>query len=327
MRFKFIRSLLATVVVALGASGVANAQCTVPNNLTNGTTADASQVMANFNSVLSCVNSAPGGATNAIQFNAGSGVFGGVGPLTNGQIVIGSTGAGPQAATLTAGSGIAITNAAGAITITSTGSGAPAPTVRGTGMQASVAGSFAVSWPPGTAAGDLALIFVGASWNLASTPAGWNLVDSQSGGNWNGSIIGKVLTSADISAGSVTVTLQNPSDGVVAIITFVGQTTSALYQGSQQSASGASSVSLRGSGTQQASNDYMIYFGSNHALSTDTVSLGSVLQQMNTGSTGAGVLTGGLVGTSGAPFVVMPTYSFSTAGNGYYVALISVRGP
>jgi hypothetical protein len=36
--------------------GGAFAQCAVPNNLTNGTNADATQVMANFNALLSCVN-------------------------------------------------------------------------------------------------------------------------------------------------------------------------------------------------------------------------------------------------------------------------------
>jgi hypothetical protein len=321
--FAFVLTLFAAVL----SGDAAMAACTVPYTLTNGTTADATQVMANINSVASCVNGAPAGSTEAVQFNAGSGAFGGVGPLTNGQLVIGSTGAGPQAATLTAGTGITITNAAGAITISATGSGGVAPTVRGTGMQASTAASFTVSWPSGTVAGDLALIFVGGDWNIASTPTGWNLVDSQSGSEWNGSVIGKVLTSTDISTGSVTVTLPYSSDAAVAIITFVGQTTSALYQASQRSSSGASAASLTGNGTQQESTDYMVYFGSNRALSTDTVSLGTQLQQMNNGASGSGVLAGGLVGTSGGPFAVTPTFSFSSAGGGYYVAMISVRGP
>src|SRR5258708_14572000 len=63
----------------------------------------------------------PGGSTNAIQYNAGSGNFGGVGPLTDGQFIIGSTGNAPQAQTLTAGTGIAITNAPGSVTIAATG--------------------------------------------------------------------------------------------------------------------------------------------------------------------------------------------------------------
>jgi hypothetical protein len=55
----------------------------------------------------------------------GSGV-GAITPLaaaTNGQLVIGSTGADPAVAALTAGAGIAIANGAGTITISSTGSG------------------------------------------------------------------------------------------------------------------------------------------------------------------------------------------------------------
>jgi len=72
----------------------------------------------------SCLNGqSPGGTANAVQYNAGGGVFGGLGPLTNGQLVIGSTGNAPQAATLTAGSGISIANAAGSITIGATGGG------------------------------------------------------------------------------------------------------------------------------------------------------------------------------------------------------------
>ena len=41
--------------------------------------------------------------------------------LSNGQIVIGATGGAPLAATLTAGTGITISNAANAITISATG--------------------------------------------------------------------------------------------------------------------------------------------------------------------------------------------------------------
>jgi len=54
-----------------------------------------------------------GGASNAIASQA----------LSNGQLIIGSTGVAPVAATLTEGTGISITNAAGAITINATGGG------------------------------------------------------------------------------------------------------------------------------------------------------------------------------------------------------------
>jgi hypothetical protein len=109
-------SLLAGFIVL--SPGIARAQCALPHTLTNTQPADATQVMANFNALVACFNL--GGATNALQYNAGSGALGGVGPLTNGQIVIGSTGNAPQAAALTAGTGISITNSPGNISIAAT---------------------------------------------------------------------------------------------------------------------------------------------------------------------------------------------------------------
>jgi hypothetical protein len=106
-------SLLAGLIV--GGPNAARAQCALPYTLTNTQPADATQVMANFNALVACLNL--GGATNALQYNAGSGVLGGVGPLGNGQLVIGSTGNAPQAATLAAGTGISITNGPGSISI------------------------------------------------------------------------------------------------------------------------------------------------------------------------------------------------------------------
>lgn len=89
--------IAALSILAALLADAANAACTVPNTLTNGQTADAGQVMANFNAVAGCVNSQPAGATNSVQINAGSGLLGPVGPLTNGQLVIGSTGNAPPA--------------------------------------------------------------------------------------------------------------------------------------------------------------------------------------------------------------------------------------
>src|ERR1700733_1125474 len=110
-------ALLGGFLVA--SSQLALAQCALPNTFSNGQTADATQVMANFNALIACL--APGGSTNSVQYNIGSGVLGGVGPLTNGQLIIGSTGAAPQAQTLTAGTGISITNGAGSVTVSATG--------------------------------------------------------------------------------------------------------------------------------------------------------------------------------------------------------------
>lgn len=58
--------------------------------------------------------------------------------LTNGQLAIGSTGADPTAATLTAGTGVTITNAAGSITINATGGAFSWTDVTGTTQAISV---------------------------------------------------------------------------------------------------------------------------------------------------------------------------------------------
>ncbi len=108
---------IATVAFAFCPNGAA-AQCALPFKITNGQTPDATQMMANFNALVGCLN--VGGSANAIQYNAGSGSLGGAGPLTDGQLVVGSTGGAPQAQMLTAGSGIAITNGSGSVTIATT---------------------------------------------------------------------------------------------------------------------------------------------------------------------------------------------------------------
>jgi len=142
-RTRFLSLGSAICLVLVGVSSV-QAQCALPYNFSNGQTADATQVMANFNALLSCLN--PGGSNNSIQYNAGGGTQAGVGPLTDGQLLIGSSGAPPQTQTLTAGTGIAITNGPGSVTISSTGTVglkglyrqvmSPTPTAASTGLSA-----------------------------------------------------------------------------------------------------------------------------------------------------------------------------------------------
>lgn len=61
-------------------------------------------------------------ANSAVLVSTSAGVPGWSGTMTNGQVIIGSTGATPTAATLTAGTGVSITNGAGTITIAVSGS-------------------------------------------------------------------------------------------------------------------------------------------------------------------------------------------------------------
>lgn len=92
-----------TAIPALGALTIAGG-----NNI--GTTGAGSTVTINVD----------GTTNNAIQIGNASGSLTSLAVATNGQIPIGSTGVAPVIATLTAGSGINITNGAGSITIAST---------------------------------------------------------------------------------------------------------------------------------------------------------------------------------------------------------------
>ena len=85
------------------------------------------------------------GGTGAGTFTAHSLILGegtsamtALGAATNGQIPIGSTGADPVLATLTAGTGVSITNAAGSVTIAATGAGLGWTEVTGTSQSAAI---------------------------------------------------------------------------------------------------------------------------------------------------------------------------------------------
>jgi len=304
----------------------AYASCSVPNTLTNGQVADASQVMDNFNTIAGCVNTAassaaPAGPVNSVQINADGTHLGAIGPLTNGQIVIGSTGSSPQAATLTAGAGIVVTNSAGAVTITATGTGFTYPTIRGSGMQASSASSYSVSWPTGTVAGDLAIIFIGGGWAIASVPTGWALVDQKTAAYWNGSVIAKILTSGDISSGSVTVNMQGTYDSALSIVTFQGGTTGISGLVSLQDVSGAATRTL--TAPSAATGSLYLYFGSGRTSAAVSVSVGSALQAQSDGSAASGAL----YALSGPPFFGSASFNYADLPDGDYQAIIAVTGP
>lgn len=66
-------AFVATLIFLTVKTGLAGVSCSVPFNLTNGTTADASQVMANYNAILTCLanNTAASGANGDITALSG----------------------------------------------------------------------------------------------------------------------------------------------------------------------------------------------------------------------------------------------------------------
>lgn len=108
-----------------------------------------------------------GGASNAITSLA----------LTNGQLAIGNTGNDPSAATLTAGTGVSISNGAGSITINAAGGGLTWTVVTGATQAMSVnngyianrAGTVAFTLPTSSAVGDIVAV------TGINTATGWSI--------------------------------------------------------------------------------------------------------------------------------------------------------
>jgi hypothetical protein len=189
------------------------------------------------------------------------------------------------------------------------------PNIRGTGIQASSASSFTVSWPTGTVAGDLAIIFTCGGYT-ATTPANWTSIDYVSQSDWTKNVFWKVLNSTDITNGSVTVSYNGTYDACTAIITLKGAYNIKYPITSQINQSGSSSITLNttSNASQVAfTTNLAIYFCANRANSVDTIAdpYATLTQQktVSQGNASGTLYTGAPAGGN-----LNPTFSYATAG-------------
>lgn len=113
-------------------------------------------------------------AASGVQVSTSTSAATWIGSLTNGQLVIGSTGATPVAAALTAGANITITNGAGAITIASSGNmtwsavtGATQSITVNNGYIANRGGGVAFSLPATSSVGDtFSIVGLLGTWSI-----------------------------------------------------------------------------------------------------------------------------------------------------------------
>lgn len=197
------------------------------------------------------------------------------------------------------------------------------PTLRGTNMVAQSASSLTITFPAGTAAGDLAILFAESGFSISATPTGWTANDTHNGAlNISGETFSKVLTSTDITNGSVTVSFGGTFDCSAALAVFSGSTGGIRETDAAQSSTGATSASVTTS-ADVLSTDYAVYFGSNRGASTNTVNRGIQQQQANDGSAASAVLNTEALTGGGA---LTATFNYSSAGVGYYQAVVIVKG-
>lgn len=137
-----------------GCTGITLYNAQSGSNITFYTGAAVLAATISSSQVLTLVNALPVGSggtgvasptAHSLPVAEGSSAFTFVGPLTNGQLLIGSTGADPVAATLTAGTGMTISNTAGAITLNATGGGVTWTTVASSTQQAAVDNGYIIN--------------------------------------------------------------------------------------------------------------------------------------------------------------------------------------
>jgi hypothetical protein len=146
-------------------------------------------------------------------------------------------------------------------------------TIRSSNITAGASGSVTVTWPTGAAAGDRAIINASSDWAV-NTPSGWDTLQQADGSNINGEVMTKVLTSGDISTGSVTITFAGTGSELASCVVFVGAPIVHGVTVSRLFASGSSLASF----SDCESGDTLLWFGDSQGGSAPTISRGSTLQ-------------------------------------------------
>lgn len=355
-------AFLLVLMLAAGLSMIvptarAEAACNVPNQIANGQVADATAVMDNFNTVANCADSAvtPSGAPIAGNLT----VFSSQKSITNGDLSgdCSTTGALAVKCTKTNGAPFGYfatgTNAdqlTGTISVNrfnngqyaddahflrgdgtwavppgTGGSAGGTPVVRASTIQSSSGSSYTVTWPSGTIAGDVVLIFGEHAYSF-NNPTGWAVLDNQAGGNANGFVIAKIMTSADIAASSVTITTNGAYNGSLAAVTINGGTMTgmrapAAFVRSTGGPSSGGSVGLY-SFTPMATDLVLGFVGvraaSNLGFSTGFTALSSI------NATEASATVGKFTGSLGLLGLDEKATS-NVAANGYYTAVVVLR--
>lgn len=103
------------------------------------------------------------------------------------------------------------------------GGAATGPTERASGHGQLTSSSNVIGFPTGTAAGDLLILATGSDFR-ATAPTGWTRPLDDSVSFFNGSLLWKIATAADVTAGSVTLALAGAANGTYFITAITGGT-------------------------------------------------------------------------------------------------------
>lgn len=151
--------------------------------------------------------------------------------------------------------------------------------------QSASANSLSCSFPAGSAAGDLALIFwisTSGGANTPSTPSGWSVQIGPIIAAPQQALFYKILTSADITAGSVTVNNSGTAEIAMILRVCIGAPT--IRESPSTNSSGGGSTTLTTSSAVTAG-DAAIYFAGIYGSSSVSSSRGSLTASSTSGPT------------------------------------------
>lgn len=194
------------------------------------------------------------------------------------------------------------------------------PTVRGQAIVNSSASPAVISFPSGTAIGDLVSV-VANNGNGMLTPAGWSIDYGGTFAHMGIIVIHKTMTSGDISTGSVSISPSGGglTQGVYSIVSFVGNTQTGLREVDQLFDSTGGSTRTISTSSAVRSSDYAIYVGATQANSTVTVNVGSLVGQV-----AASNISGALYSGNASAGVNSATFSYATVGTVDFQVIIIV---
>lgn len=201
------------------------------------------------------------------------------------------------------------------------GGGGTTPTVRATNILGFNSNTATIALPAGTIAGDVVFLFASSGWNVGNV-AGWTVFDNQTGSNTNGAILAKVMTAADITAGSVTVAFGGSYYGIIALVTIIGTTMSGVRGlTAVRSSSGVTTLTFPSS-VPFLSTDLILVYVSNRGNSTNTMT-NTTVKQTNSQVDASGMI--GVFSGTLAKLGFSETANFTATGSGYYVAVVGLR--
>jgi hypothetical protein len=206
----------------------------------------------------------------------------------------------------------------------SPGASPPSNPIRGSTVKplTTIVASSTINIPAAAQAGDFAVFYLAHSWTIAGVPTGWtNRSPYGTGPNWNSAIYTKVLTSGDISAGSVACNFDGSGYGFLELVVFVGATGGYRDDGGTRNGTGASSRTVT-TGTAVQVGDYLLLIGSAYLATAATSSSLSSTVDFGNNPNVSGICRYGLATVAGAQTATV-NYAGSPGGDAQVLMAIA----